>query len=140
MTQPRTASRWGHDAGAPRYTKMSRIAVAACTELRCSPRTAQDWFHTSSQRVAAFVRQCVGDPVALSRLLAPIHAAQRAVALPLTDALLLDLSEANAAEHVARDAYELTRGAVERDTEIRKLHKEAALATAVADALTAVRS
>lgn len=129
------------DTNGTRKAHFSRIAIGAAKRLGCSPRAAQDWLHTARERVAAFVAEALaqGDHVTVQDQLAPIHHAMGQGRPAYTTDLLLDKAEADADEDVSRTAYLATMGAAERDTEIKRLRKEAALATALADALEAVR-
>lgn len=107
-------------------------------ELRRKPRTIAHYLDEIPDLYAALLGalQRAGDHVRKDAFLRRSQAACPPPAL--TNELLLDKSEADAEENVARDAYELERTPATCSTLIRRLRKEAALATAVADALEAV--
>lgn len=130
---------WRTGATLSTTAKVSRIARAAAAEIGCTAKTAQHLLHSSNLRVAAFVRQCLalGEHDALATLLRPIEQAKRHTPPVLTDALVLDKVCIDAQENEALAAYLLTKGAAERDTEIRRLRREAVASISLADALEA---
>ncbi len=139
MTAQANARRaWHHEGKSRSVPKIARVCYPVAQELGCQPKTVSHYLHEIGRIAAAIVRgyHRLGDHVAKDAFLREIKAADHGDVPPaLTNSLLLDKSEIDAQENVARDAYELERSPGSRDTLIRRLRKEATLATVLADAL-----
>lgn len=137
-TEAKPRARWGHEATGKGPARIARVAYILAPAFGCQPRTVAHWLDelpALCARIIGGLRQA-GEHARAAQFTAALTKSQTP-APPLTDALLLDLSEADAQEGTARDAYELSRGPVERDTLTKKLRKEIAVATVTLDALEA---
>lgn len=135
---PRPRWRKGGPDGAP--AKIARVAYVLAPIFGRKPKTISHWLDELPDLCGRIVQRLrhAGEHERAARFRDAITRAESDSPAPaLTDTLLMDLSEANAAADVATDAYELTRQAVERDTLAKKLRKNVAVELVAIDALEA---
>jgi hypothetical protein len=120
--------------------RIARVAYVLAPAFGCQPKTVAHWLDELPVLCGRLVQhlRLAGAHERADRFEAAIAKAHAETPAPLlTDDLILAKAEADAQDNVALDAYLLTRGAVERDTTIKRLRREATADTMLANALEA---
>lgn len=140
-TETRPRRRWRDGAESSATPNIGRAAQLAAQEIGCQPKTAAHHISEVKFVAAAIVRayRRTADEAGLEAFLRPIRQAQEGSPREVTDELVLDEQTADSREDEAEVAYLRNPTPATRDTWIRQLRRQAALTSALADALEAER-